>query len=106
MLAIIAEKPSQARDIARVLNVTEKKDGYIEGNGYMITWAFGHLAVLAPPETYDITKIPIIPSTFKLVSRREKTVNGYEADKGALKQLKVINPFCERRCVIVLKKVK
>jgi DNA topoisomerase-3 len=45
MIAIITEKPSVAYDIANVLGVTKKKDGYIEGNGYMITWAYGHLVV-------------------------------------------------------------
>lgn len=90
MITLIAEKPAVAKDIARILGVSNKKDGYMEGNGYIVTWAFGHLAVLAPPEMYGITGIPIIPETFRLVSRREKTANGYVADKSALKQLKVI----------------
>jgi DNA topoisomerase-3 len=85
-----------AKDIARVLGIVENRDGYMEGNGYLITWAFGHLAVLAPPESYGITGIPVIPNTFKLVSRRERTANGYEPDKGALKQLKVIKSVFDR----------
>jgi len=102
MIAIIAEKPSVARDIARVLGVKDKKDGYMEGNGYLVTWAFGHLAALAPPEMYDIKKLPIIPVSFKLVSRREKTAKGYEPDKAALKQLKVIKSVFERCHSIVV----
>jgi DNA topoisomerase-3 len=96
MIAIIAEKSSVAKDIARVLGVRKNMDGYMEGSGYLITWAFGHLAVLAPPESYGATKIPVIPDVFKLVSRREKTVNGYEPDKSALKQLKVIKSVFDR----------
>ena len=96
MIAVIAEKPSVAKDIARVLGANQFKDGYREGNGYMVTWAFGHLAVLAPPEMYGISKIPIIPTHFKLVSRREKTVNGYQPDKDAMKQLKVIKSVFEK----------
>ncbi len=46
MKVILAEKPSVARDIAKCLGVNNKKDGYIEGNGYQITWAFGHLVEL------------------------------------------------------------
>ena len=102
MIAIIAEKPSVARDIARVLGVKDKKDGYLEGNGYMVTWAFGHLAALAPPEMYDIKKLPVIPVSFKLVSRREKTAKGYEPDKAALKQLKDIKSVFERSQSIIV----
>ena len=96
MITVIAEKPSQAKDIARVLGATQFKNGYREGNGYWVTWAFGHLAVLAPPEMYGSSKLPIIPTNFKLVSRREKTVNGYQPDKDALKQLKVIKSVFEK----------
>ena len=102
MIAIIAEKPSVARDIARVLGVNGKKDGYMEGNGYLITWAFGHLAALAPPEMYNIKKLPIIPVGFKLVSRREKTAKGYQPDSSALRQLKVIKSVFERSQSIIV----
>lgn len=50
--AVIAEKPSVAKDIANVLNVRERHDGYLSGNGYLVTWAFGHLVQLAMPEAY------------------------------------------------------
>ncbi|MDA1353604.1 MAG: DNA topoisomerase 3 [bacterium] len=69
---IITEKPSVAGDIAKVLKVTSKRDGYYEGNGYQITWAFGHLLTLVHPEEYDpklkswqLATLPIMPSTFK-----------------------------------------
>ena len=50
MIALIAEKPSVAKDIARIIGATQKNDGYLSGNGYMVTWAFGHLIQLAMPE--------------------------------------------------------
>ena len=53
--AVIAEKPSVAKDIANVLNVRERHDGYLSGNGYLVTWAFGHLVQLAMPEAYGYT---------------------------------------------------
>ena len=52
MIVCIAEKPSVARDIADVLGAKEKKDGYIEGNGYQVTWTFGHLCTLKEPHEY------------------------------------------------------
>ncbi len=67
MKLIIAEKPSVAQAIAKVLNVTDKKDGYIQGNGYIVSWCVGHLVGLAEPESYgDMYKkwdcLPIIPN--------------------------------------------
>lgn len=64
--AVIAEKPSVAKDIANVLNVRERHDGYLSGNGYLVTWAFGHLVQLAMPEAYGYTgfrreNLPILP---------------------------------------------
>ncbi|WP_312075655.1 DNA topoisomerase [Chryseobacterium sp.] len=95
MKAVIAEKPSVAREIASLLGVTDKKDGFITGNGYTVTWAFGHLVSLAMPEDYGITgyqinSLPICPDSFKLLVRKEKKGNNYESDLGALKQLKII----------------
>ena len=58
MIAIIAEKPSVGQDIARVVGATEKMDGYITGNGYMVTWALGHLVSLALPGTYGYRRRP------------------------------------------------
>ena len=73
MKTIIAEKPSVARDIAKVLKITSARKGYIEGRGCAVTWAFGHLATLQEPRDYDpalrrwsTESLPIIPETFKL----------------------------------------
>ena len=65
MKVVIAEKPSMARDIARVLGATAGKDGYLEGNGYRVTWAFGHLIEIYNPEAegkWDIERLPILGS--------------------------------------------
>jgi DNA topoisomerase-3 len=95
MKVVIAEKPSVAREIARLLGASEKKDGYLAGNGYYVTWAFGHLVGLGMPEDYGISgfqksSLPILPNPFLLTVRKVKKDKGYEADAGALKQLKVI----------------
>lgn len=77
MIVCIAEKPSVARDIADVLGAREKKDGYIEGNGYQVTWTFGHLCTLKEPHEYtpnwkswSLGSLPMIPPRFgiKLIS--------------------------------------
>jgi DNA topoisomerase-3 len=72
MKLIIAEKPSLARDIASALGVNGKRDGYIEGKDYIVTWCIGHLVELANPEVYDeklkswsLSTLPFIPETFK-----------------------------------------
>lgn len=84
MKVVLAEKPSVARDIAEVLGATIKHDGYIEGNGYQITWAIGHLIKLADTKAYGFEKwsleyLPIIPESFK-----------YEIDSDKKKQFNVI----------------
>ena len=104
MKAIIAEKPSVGMDIARVVGTTEKKDGYCTGNGYMVTWALGHLVSLALPGTYGYTKtaaedLPMIPEPFRLVARQIKTAKGMVTDMTANKQLKTIDEVfskCDR----------
>ncbi len=95
MIALIAEKPSVAKDIARIIGATQKNDGYFSGNGYMVTWAFGHLIQLAMPEAYGVANfrresLPILPPDFQLIPRQVKAEKGYKADPGVLKQLKVI----------------
>ena len=95
MKAVIAEKPSVAREIALLLGAKEKKDGCITGNGYTVTWAFGHLISLAMPEDYGIsgyqkTSLPIFPDPFKLTVKKIKKGKDYVSDSGALKQLKII----------------
>jgi DNA topoisomerase III len=71
---VIAEKPSVARDIARVLNCHKKGNGFLEGDKYIVTWALGHLVTLADPESYDekykswkIEDLPMLPNELKLV---------------------------------------
>ncbi len=96
MIAIIAEKPSVGQDIARVIGATEKKDGYMAGNGYLVTWALGHLVSLAMPSAYGYGKashedLPMLPEPFQLVVRQIKTDRGMVTDISAAKQLKVID---------------
>ena len=96
MKAIIAEKPSVGQDIARVVGATEKKDGCITGNGYMVTWALGHLVSLALPGAYGYTRttaedLPMIPEPFRLVPRQVRTDKGMVTDIVAGKQLKIID---------------
>ena len=101
MIALIAEKPSVAKDIARIIGATQKNDGYFSGNGYMVTWAFGHLIQLAMPEAYGVANfrresLPVIPERFQLIPRQVKAEKGYKADPGVLKQLKVIKDVFDR----------
>ncbi len=96
MKAIIAEKPSVGMDIARVVGAADKKDGYCTGNGYMVTWALGHLVSLAMPGAYGYTKtraedLPMLPDPFRLVSRQVRTDKGMVTDLAAARQLKVID---------------
>lgn len=103
-IAIIAEKPSVARSIAEIVGAKTKKDGYLEGNNYMVTWAFGHLVQLALPEHYGAKgfsrdHLPIVPHEFMLIPRQVRAEKGYKDDPSALKQLKVIEQVfkqCEK----------
>ena len=88
MIVCIAEKPSVARDIAGILGAKTKKDGYFEGNGYQVTWTFGHLCGLLEPHEYTpdwkpwaLSLLPMIPARFGI-----KVMN----DSGIQKQFKVI----------------
>lgn len=87
---VLAEKPSVARDIARVLHCGQKGGGYLEGNQYVVTWALGHLVTLADPEEYDkkytkweMESLPIMPKEMKLVVIRQ-TAKQYNAVKAQL----------------------
>ncbi|QQU02165.1 type IA DNA topoisomerase [Myroides odoratus] len=96
MIVILAEKPSVAREIAMLVGAKAKKDGFIEGNGYCVTWAIGHLVSLAMPEDYGFQgfkreALPILPRSYLLLPRKIKKLNKYTSDPGALKQLKVID---------------
>jgi DNA topoisomerase-3 len=73
-ICVLAEKPSVAREIARVLKCGKKGNGFIEGDKYVVTWALGHLVTLADPEAYDgkykswkIEDLPMLPNHLKLV---------------------------------------
>jgi DNA topoisomerase-3 len=88
MIVCIAEKPSVARDIAEILGAKTRKDGYMEGNGYQVTWTFGHLCGLLEPHEYTpewkgwaLSHLPMIPQRFGI-----KVMN----DSGIQKQFKVI----------------
>ena len=87
---VIAEKPSVARDIARVLHCTQKGNGILEGKEYVVTWALGHLVTLADPEEYDkkyvkwdMETLPMMPEKMKLVVIRQ-TSKQYQAVKAQL----------------------
>ena len=104
MITIIAEKPSVARQISRVVGAMERKVGYYGGNNYCVTWAFGHLIQLAMPEAYGVTgfrreSLPIIPDVFQLVSRKD--TKGKE-DDGVKEQLRVIKNLFEHTEKIIV----
>ena len=94
MKVVIAEKPSVARDIAEVLNITTKKKGYIEGRGCAVTWAFGHLVTLQEPGEYDpalkrwsLDTLPFVPEEFKLALIK---------NNGVAEQFQTIKTLCEQ----------
>ena len=104
---IITEKPSVARDIARIVGATSKQDGYMEGCGYVVTWAMGHLIALAMPETYGFSAykredLPIRPNPFLLVVRQVRKDKEYISDPAALKQLKVIRSCFDKADRIIV----
>ncbi|WP_195253963.1 type IA DNA topoisomerase [Hoylesella timonensis] len=104
---IIAEKPSVARDIARIVGATNKQDGYLEGSGYLVTWAMGHLITLAMPEAYGFSAykaedLPIRPNPFLLVVRQVRKDKEYISDPAALKQLKVIRSCFDKADRIIV----
>ena len=96
MIAIVTDRPNVGREIARVLGAGRKENGYMTGNGYMVTWALGHLVSLALPGTYGYTRttaedLPMIPEPFRLVPRQIRTDRGMVTDIAAGKQLKIID---------------
>lgn len=106
-ICIIAEKPSVARDIARIVGASTKQDGYLQGSGYLVTWAMGHLITLAMPEAYGYEAykaedLPIRPNPFQLIVRQVRKDKEYSDDPAALKQLKAIRHcFTEADRIIV-----
>ena len=99
MIVCIAEKPSVARDIAEVLGARNRKDGYIEGNGYQVTWTFGHLCTLKEPheytpawKTWSLGTLPMIPPRFGI-----KLIN----DTGIEKQFRIIEGLMQQADMII-----
>ncbi|WP_337757958.1 type IA DNA topoisomerase [Alistipes finegoldii] len=107
MKTIIAEKPSVAREIARIVKAGKREIGYYAGAEYNVTWAFGHLVQPALPDGYGIKgfhrdNLPIIPPVFQLVPRQVKTDKGYKPDSDVTAQIKVIaRLFRESEGIIV-----
>ena len=107
MIAIITEKPSVGIDIARVVGATEKHNGYMEGGGYMVTWALGHLVQLALPSFYgqgrpSADNIPLMPDPFALTVRQRKGDKRYETDPAAVKQLNIIDTVLSKCSSIIV----
>ena len=105
MRLILAEKPSVAKNIADALHIKTKRDGYFEGNSYIITWAFGHLVELYDAKDYDskmsswkMENFPFIPSSFKYKVKSDPK-NRQQSDRGAQKQLKTIHSLMKRNDV-------
>ncbi|MCI9302746.1 MAG: type IA DNA topoisomerase [Clostridium sp.] len=99
---IIAEKPSVAKNIADAYNIKNRKDGFFEGDDYLVTWAFGHLFQLFDAKDYDenmkgwrMDKFPFIPKEFKYKIKCDN-VNRSVTDKGAEKQINIIKTLIER----------
>ena len=99
MIVCIAEKPSVARDIADVLGARNRKEGYIEGNGYQVTWTFGHLCTLKEPHEYtpswkawSLSSLPMIPPRFGI-----KLIN----DPGIEKQFHIIEGLMQKADMII-----
>src|ERR1035437_8921717 len=99
-VAVLAEKPSVARDIARVLGAGSKGDGYLHGNGYVVTWAIGHLAALAQPHEINPQwrqwrrhLLPMLPEQWPLVVY-EKTKDQFETVKQILNSPKISRVVC------------
>lgn len=101
MKTVIAEKPSVAREIASLLGAGIKNDGYFSGNGYFVTWAFGHLVGLGMPSDYGISgfnaeSLPILPNPFLLTERKIKRGKEWVSDKNSVRQLKVIEKLFKK----------
>jgi len=107
MKVVIAEKPSVARELAKVFGATVKKEGYVEGKGYSFTWAFGHLIQLAAPEAYGfkgwrLENLPMLPERFKLAVKQNKVNGVLKDDPGVVKQLNVIRNLFESASEIIV----
>ncbi len=92
MKLVIAEKPSVAQSIARVIGAAGRKDGYLEGNGYLVSWCVGHLVELSEPEAYDeryskwrLKDLPILPDSWL-----------YQVSSGTKKQFGILKELMKR----------
>ncbi len=103
MILILAEKPSLARNIAAAIGANQKRNGYLEGNGYLVSWAFGHLFSLCDLEAYTgedaktkwhIEALPCFPRKFRFELRKEGRDG--TADAGVARQFEVIKSLCNR----------
>ena len=99
-IAVVAEKPSVARDIARILNANKRGDGYLHGDGYIVTWAIGHLVALAQPgeirpewRSWRRDHLPMIPESWPLVVG-DKTRDQFEVVQKILTSAKVGGIVC------------
>lgn len=95
MIAILTDKPNVGREIARIVGAHTKENGYMAGNGYMVTWTFGNMISLAMPKDYGIAKVergsfPLNPTPFCLMVKHVKADTGWIPDINAVLQLKVI----------------
>ena len=98
MKLVLAEKPSVAQSIAKVLGANKREDGYHEGNGYVVSWCVGHLVELAQPEAYDAkyskwayADLPIFPADWR-----------YEVSAGTKKQFGILKKLMAREDVVSL----
>ena len=97
MITIIAEKPSVAQAIARIVQSDTRKDGYYEGKHYFVTWAFGHMVEICAEGADDWgADLPLLPATFSLRIARTHTAKGDRADPGYAKQLGIIRSLVAR----------
>ena len=105
MITILAEKPSVAREIAHIVKATNKQDGYLEGNGYTVTWAYGHLIALDSPDKYGYAgawtreQLPMIPTSFTIspITPQDKNLANLQS-----KQLKVIGSLFKKASRIIV----
>ena len=95
MIAILTDKPNVGKEIARILGAHTREDGYMSGNGYMVTWTFGNMLSLAMPKDYGMDRpergdFPINPAPFRLMVKHIRTDTGWIPNINAVLQLKVI----------------
>ena len=100
-ICIIAEKPSVAKELADIVGADKREHGFLTGNGYIVTWAIGHLVTLASPGVYGFDKfdskdLPLTPEPFRLMVRQIRRDKGYTDDPAAVKQLSIIKNCFDR----------